>query len=783
VYVARQPDLDRLVALKEVSAITASGPLAERLVTELRAVEPLSHPNIVYVYEYFEHEGRAYVAMEYLQRGSLRPLMGALNLAQIAGVLEAVLAGLAHAESRGVFHGDLKPENLMVMREGAVKVADFGIPSALHRATGRFLTASGTSLSTAAYVAPEQVKGTAIGPWTDLYAVGVIAHELLVGSIPFAGETNPALLLKRRTVEEIPSPRSLKPELDPRLSDWLMQLLALEPERRAQRAADAGEQLEEVIVSLLGPLWRRETQLVDTEPELAVVVEDGAKTVLSGTAAAGAAHTVPASVAAGGAAPTVPASTAAPGAAPTVPAGGPVAQVEGKRRSRGRLILLFAIAGALAGGIVAFVVATMTGGSGSGPAGPARLAASERLGLAVGGSSVFATNPSGQILRLDARTLAETGSLSDPARPQSVLVTGDSIVVADAGAVMAFRAKSLEPLGAVDLGRAALAWVPGSRLLAAARTGAGRGQLCVISEAGLTPCADLGFAPTGLGVGPSDEAFVADGAAGTVVRYRVGSDRLTPGGSIAVGPDPHALLLAYRGRLYVPLADSIRVVELSTSQPTARIELAARPESIWIAPSTGRLFATTPGSNEVALIDVTAPDAPAKTIATGSRPATVTGAVESQAVGDTVYVANAGDGTITRLDPLGGEVLGTASVAGLAGGTPVLPARAVSVKVRETDTGDTASIRFGSGQLDPTSVVVRDGDLADGLATVEIWQGGISSAVASKRVGPLSIEIWQQPGRLDVRLRAKPDTFNRVEAGLGADGRAAELEIAKVGSP
>src|SRR5262245_23821555 len=91
-YLARQPDLDRLVALKEIGSRIhrEDGAFAERLVTELRRTESFSHPNIVYVFEYLKHEGSAYVAMEYLERGSLRRFMGKLSLAQIAGVLQGV---------------------------------------------------------------------------------------------------------------------------------------------------------------------------------------------------------------------------------------------------------------------------------------------------------------------------------------------------------------------------------------------------------------------------------------------------------------------------------------------------------------------------------------------------------------------------------------------------------------------------------------------------------------------------------------------------------------------
>ena len=120
VYLARQIELDRDVALKELGGAPRPDPtFARRFLREARMAGSLSHPNIVTVYDYFEHDGTPYIAMEYLERGSLRPYVGSLTLAQVGGVLEGMLAGLAHAETRGIVHRDLKPENLMVTGDGA----------------------------------------------------------------------------------------------------------------------------------------------------------------------------------------------------------------------------------------------------------------------------------------------------------------------------------------------------------------------------------------------------------------------------------------------------------------------------------------------------------------------------------------------------------------------------------------------------------------------------------------------------------------------------------------
>ena len=182
VYAARQPDLDREVALKELSSFHAnSAEFAHRFLRESRLAGSLNHPNIVTVHEYFEHAGMPYIAMELVPRGSLRPYVKRLSLAQVGGVLEGILAALAHAETAGIVHRDLKPENVMVTADGRVKIADFGIARATARAGTQYVTATGMTVGTPTYMAPEQAMAGEIGPWTDLYSVGVLTYELILG--------------------------------------------------------------------------------------------------------------------------------------------------------------------------------------------------------------------------------------------------------------------------------------------------------------------------------------------------------------------------------------------------------------------------------------------------------------------------------------------------------------------------------------------------------------------------------------------------------------------------
>ena len=194
------------------------------------------------MHDYFEHDGTPYIAMEYVERGSLRPYVGRMNLAQIGGVLEGLLAGLTHAESHGIVHRDLKPENLMVTADGRVKIADFGIAKATTKMqTGAFLTATGTTVGTPTYMAPEQAMAQDIGPWTDLYSVGCMAFELFTGNVPFHDSDAPMAILLRHVNEPIAPVKSIRPEVDQRISDWIERLLVKEPDAaHAERAGRVG---------------------------------------------------------------------------------------------------------------------------------------------------------------------------------------------------------------------------------------------------------------------------------------------------------------------------------------------------------------------------------------------------------------------------------------------------------------------------------------------------------------------------------------------------------------
>src|SRR6185503_17659626 len=190
------------------------------------------------------------------------PYVGHMSLSQIGGVLEGLLAGLAHAEQHGIVHRDLKPENLMVTVDGRVKIADFGIAKATNQMqTGAFLTQTGTTVGTPTYMAPEQAMAQDIGPWTDLYSVGCMAFEMFVGHVPFHDSDAPMAILLRHVNEPIPAVKSIDPSIDQGVSDWIEKLLVKDPNKRTQSATDAWDDVEEIVIGILGARWRREARL------------------------------------------------------------------------------------------------------------------------------------------------------------------------------------------------------------------------------------------------------------------------------------------------------------------------------------------------------------------------------------------------------------------------------------------------------------------------------------------------------------------------------------------
>jgi Protein kinase domain len=171
-----------------------------------------------------------------------------------------MLSALDHAEGHHIVHRDLKPENVMITSDGRVKIADFGIAKATTQQRS-LLTSTGMTVGTPNYMAPEQAMGQDVGPWTDLYSLGVMAFEFFVGHVPFHDTEQPVAVLMRQVSDPIPPARSVNPEVDGAISNWIERLLTKEPADRVRSADDAWGELEEIALTLVGPRWRRSARL------------------------------------------------------------------------------------------------------------------------------------------------------------------------------------------------------------------------------------------------------------------------------------------------------------------------------------------------------------------------------------------------------------------------------------------------------------------------------------------------------------------------------------------
>jgi WD40 repeat protein len=243
VYKAFDPQLRRVVALKvpRLAADEADRPdLVRRFLREARAAAPIRHPHVCPIHDVGEQEGRPYVVMAYVEGQSLAEwLRGGRRYDDAAAAVRLareVAAALGAVHAHGLVHRDLKPANILLDQEGRSVLTDFGL--ARSETDAERLTADGQVVGTPAFMAPEQAAGDAdrIGPWTDLYSLGVVLYRLLTGRLPFEG-TGVNVLWKIGN-ETPPAPRSLRPDLDPALEAIVVKAMATRPEERYALAAD-----------------------------------------------------------------------------------------------------------------------------------------------------------------------------------------------------------------------------------------------------------------------------------------------------------------------------------------------------------------------------------------------------------------------------------------------------------------------------------------------------------------------------------------------------------------
>jgi serine/threonine-protein kinase len=277
VYKAYDTRLERDVAIKIIRSGTfpedALREVLKRFEREAKSLAKLSHPNIVKVYDYGEHEASPYLVMEYLPGGTLKNILGRPIAWQDAvQLILPVARGVAYAHQRGVLHRDIKPANVLISENREPMLSDFGIAKLFEGNQATALTGSGMAIGTPEYMAPEQWAGSA-SLQSDLYSLGIMLYEMVAGRKPYIADTPAAILIKQAT-EPLPSPRKFVDDLPASLEHVLIKTLAKEPKDRYKDVSAFIDVLENLraevpVASLAAPMTTREEG--KTSKELGVV--------------------------------------------------------------------------------------------------------------------------------------------------------------------------------------------------------------------------------------------------------------------------------------------------------------------------------------------------------------------------------------------------------------------------------------------------------------------------------------------------------------------------------
>ena len=243
VYKAKCHRLNRLVAVKVLKSDFASdADFRRRFYDESQAIAMLSHPNIVSVYD-VSRSSPEYIVMELIDGITLKQYMerrGRLNWRESLHFITQIMKGLSHAHSRGIVHRDIKPQNIMVLRDGSVKVADFGIACLANSAN----TLTQEALGSVHYMSPEQARGDRTDARSDIYSAGVVLYEMLTGRLPFEGDNAVSVAIQH--LSSVPlSPREINPDVPEALELICMKAMASDLEKRYASADEMLADLEE----------------------------------------------------------------------------------------------------------------------------------------------------------------------------------------------------------------------------------------------------------------------------------------------------------------------------------------------------------------------------------------------------------------------------------------------------------------------------------------------------------------------------------------------------------
>jgi len=247
VYLARDDTLDRAVAVKVMHReMSEQADQLERFRQEARAVAKLSHPNVVAVIDAGEDGGHPYIVFEYVEGETLKQRinrLGALDPQEALAYAIEIARGLTVAHARNMVHRDIKPQNVLIDSEGRAKLTDFGISRQLEQDG---MTATGRVLGTTDYVAPEQAMGHPVDPRSDIYSLGVVLYEMLIGQVPFHADSQVGVAMKHVN-EELPDVQARRSEVSAAAALVVERATAKEP---AERYQDVGEMIDDLSTAL-----------------------------------------------------------------------------------------------------------------------------------------------------------------------------------------------------------------------------------------------------------------------------------------------------------------------------------------------------------------------------------------------------------------------------------------------------------------------------------------------------------------------------------------------------
>jgi eukaryotic-like serine/threonine-protein kinase len=244
VYQARDRELDRMVAMKVIRPELATRPdILQRFKQEIILARQVTHRNVIRIFDLGEADGIKFITMEFIEGQDLKTLVaekGKLKIEEAVAIMQQVCLALEAAHTEGVVHRDLKPQNIMLDKQGKVAVMDFGIARSIEFGG---MTQTGALIGTPEYMSPEQVQGNKVDARSDLFTLGIIFYELLTGTMPYKAETVMGTMIKR-TKERARPPAELNPEVPQFLSDVVSKCLEADPQKRYQSAREIFNDLE-----------------------------------------------------------------------------------------------------------------------------------------------------------------------------------------------------------------------------------------------------------------------------------------------------------------------------------------------------------------------------------------------------------------------------------------------------------------------------------------------------------------------------------------------------------